>query len=102
MLYIWLGSGVGKIAPEIVRPLLPSTPTLLAVSKLELSMFPELPDARNRSSIAVIATVGELLPIGAKTVPTGAPGNVIVNGPPFGPLTATLKPASAGIVPRTA
>src|SRR6478752_484772 len=104
MLYIWLGSGVGRIAQEIVRPVLPITPTLLAVSKLELSMLPVLPAAKKRSSIAVIATSGELLTIGAKTVPAGAAGNVMLYGPPSGPLTVTLNPAgpSSGIEAKAA
>src|SRR4051812_38653501 len=99
MLYAWLGSGVGRIAPAIVRPELPSTPTLLAVSKLELSMLLELPDAMKRSSIAVITALGVLLVSNATFVPASGPVNVMLNGPPLGPLTDTL-PASAGIVFR--
>src|SRR5262245_8829526 len=99
MLYVWLGSGVGLIAPEIVRPELPSTPTLLAVSKLELSMFVGSPRPRNRSSIAVTAAFGVLLVNSETFVPASAPVNMMLNGPPLGPLTKTL-PVSVGIVFR--
>src|SRR5437762_2554932 len=89
------------MAPAIVRPEVTSIPGPEAVSKLELSRLFGSFGAIARSSLAVIAALGVVAVIGPTGVPAKALRNVILNGPPYGPLTLTL-PLSAAIEFRLA